>query len=387
MQFNFKILLIVFLFTSLRLYAGDFDRRKPRNDLVFESGFVHNGAGFWASGGAGIANTENPEALLYNPAWNNKDGYLILAGGLKRFETDFGYTGENIKIDGELLAPAYFLAAARYKKWLFNAGYRTFYNFTIKFKNEIVTIEHPEGTGEYYSNIESKSVKNIFMGVNRPLTDHLSAGVQAGLLLYSFKSSTHNFNSSNSGFSYDFKAGLFHKYTERISASLVFHYLKRIKYDYEYKGIRFVNDEGEEIPFKEKRKFIMPWFLDLGFQFWQSDYLQFMFKIQYQYWQEISKYMDNRLQLALGFSVFPNEYLKLRLGAFTMGDYLQNTNDTEDTAFLTAGIDYQPSPSVAFSLSVLSSRFFAGKTQYHSERIKRTEILFGIQWKRSLLDF
>ncbi len=382
MKPRFAFWLFCLLIFSASLYSGDIER-VWRVDQIFENGFTPAGASFWASGGAGIANPNNAEALFYNPAWSAKTKYTVLIGGLKRFENDFvPFTDANFKIAGKLLIPSYFMATTRFKQGMLFVGYQNAYYFKKEYSFEIRTIEHPEGTGEFMTLSEEQILQNFFFGFNRQLFGPFNVGFQVGLIRYNFEGKKNDSETLASGvdYNYDFKLGLNYKFSNQTQISLIYHYLNPVEYKIKYKGIVVADSVNDYQTVESVGEFRLPWFLDLGVYFRPLRHLRVMLKLEYQEWEKVSKYYDNRLQLAVGATVTPNEHWKINFGAFTSGQYPEEDYGIEDTPFLTAGIDYRVKPGLMLTASALSNTFFVKKINDNAKQINRSQILFGLQW-------
>lgn len=378
----FFIVFWCFLF-STALFAGDHDRI-GQPILIFENDFTPTGASLWASGGAGIANPSNAEALLYNPAWRAKAKNMLLFGGLRQFEkTIYSSQDSKIKISDLWILPSYLLIAHHFKQGLIFLGYQSIYRYKQKFIFEIRTSDYPEGSGEFLTNVENQSLQNFFIGFNRPLLTHFNVGLNLGLLRHSFKGEIGQIKiDSKNNYSYAFSLGLNYEMNDRVQMSLIYRYIDPLKYKFKLEAPR-VSGDSDSIEYfvtESERPIRLPWFLDLGFYFQPSHLMQLTFKIEYQEWKKISKAYDNRLQLALGATIIPNEKWRLNFGAFTSGQYPDKDRGMEDTPFVSAGIDYRLKSGLLLSISALSNTFFVKKINDNAKQIGRSQILFGMQW-------
>ncbi|MHB2149739.1 hypothetical protein ACX8XP_11835 [Calditrichota bacterium LG25] len=383
MKFRFYFLLLCIFSLSSALYAGDVDRLEAPA-WVYENGFTPTGVSFWASGGAGIANPHEAEVLFYNPASPVKTEYLFLMGGLKYFEKSFFQIQDlETKIGGKWLVPSYLLIGRRLNSGFLFLGFQNVYHFKKKFIFEVVTVEQPEGTGEFLTNIEEQSLQNFFIGFNRSFLTHFNFGLKIGLLRHSLSGEMgHQKIDSKTSTSYALNLGLNYEMNDQLHMALTYRYLDPLKYKFRLEA-PMVSDNYDSIEYvmtEIERYFRLPWFLDFGIYLKPAKSLQLMLKLEYQEWKKVSKYYDNRLQLALGATISPDEKWRLNFGAFTSGQYPQKDDGLEDTPFVTAGIDYRLKSGLVFSISALSNTFFVDKVNNNAKQIDRSQIMFGMAW-------
>jgi len=383
MKHKFVLWLLGLLLFSTALYPGDVDR-VGQPIMVYENGFTPVGGNFWASGGAGIANPNNAEALFYNPAWSSRSKYTVLIGGLRQFEKRFFLIEDlGVSIGGKWLLPSYSLLARRFELGLLFLGYQNIYDFKKKFEVEIATPEHPEGTGEFMTNIEEETLQNFFVGFNRALISHVNIGIKAGLLRHHFSGEIGQRTiDSKVGYSYALELGLVGAVGDRGQVALTYRYFDPLKYTFKMSAPRFSNnaDSIEWISTEIDRQFRLPWLLDLGVYFRPLRYLRVMLKLEYQEWKKVSRYYEDRLQWAFGATVVPDERWRLNFGAFSSGRYPEKKDGIEDTPFVTAGINYRIKPRLMLSASALSNTFFVKKMNDNAEQMERSQVLFGLQW-------
>ena len=371
MQKLMMVFCVLLGITSL-LFADD-GSQAHQTDKVWASGFVHLGAAFWASGGAGIADPDNAEALLYNPAWRMQAKHLIIGGGLQRLSAQLQYATDSTADNGQLVIPNYVLGVSRYGKWMFQGGYREVYNVKNHVSRSLVPL--PEQSDAYVNLAIAQRVSALFMGVNRLLGEKLSVGVQTGLLLaYAETNTDEKKYASGSGIGFDFKAGLLYQPSERVALAVTYYYLHSIDYNVQYEPelmMKFYLGTSRTLRFPSSLA---------GGVYWKPlNHLSLSFKIQYQNWKAVQSSMDNRLEVAAGLHFQPAKKIGLRLGGFTSGNYLNGQKNFEDVFFTSAGIDYKMRKNLIFSLSALTSHFFAGKTGKGYDQLDQLEILMGIQ--------
>ena len=379
---NLLILLVLFAFGSL--YAGDGDRVQGPI-MIYENGFVPTGVDYWAGGGAGIADPNNAEVLFYNPAWKARTKYTFLLGGVRQFEKRF-FLDQNLEVKtGNLwLLPSYLLLARQFNRGTLFLGYQNLYHFKTEFRMQIATVEHPEGTGEFITNTEDQNIQNFFVGVNRQIFSRLSFGAKVGLARFHFTGKMLDRNiDSDPAYSYTMNFGLNYKMNDRIQFALAYRYFEPLTYKFKLSAplVKSNGDSIEYISKETKRPFRLPWFLDFGFHLKPIDFLDFMVKVEYQEWQKVTSFYENRLHVALGASVKPKKDWQVRLGAFTGGRFPEAKNGLEDTPFLTVGGKYRLMSNLTISVSALSNTFFIKKINDKARQIERSQILFGMQWQ------
>ncbi len=383
MKHYFRLCFICLLLLSTPLYSGDVDRL-GMPILIYENGFTPLGSSFWGSGGAGLANPNNAEVLFYNPGWPAQTKQLVLTGGLKQFEKRFSQIQDlEVKIGDQWLLPSYLLVGHRFTFGFLFLGIQNVYNFKKKLKFEVKTVEFPDGTGEFLTNVEEQTLQNFFIGFNRPLFSRFSFGIKMGLLRHLLNGEFgHRKLDSEASYSFAFSAGIHYKVSEQVHLALNYRYFDPLTYTFKLEGVQFVPnpDSVEYVIAETELPFRLPWFLGIGFHVRPFNTLQFVLKLEYQEWAKISKYYTNRLQLALGAIFTPNERWQLRLGAFTSGDFPEKNSGLEDTPFLTAGLDYWFTKSLKISLSALTNSVFVKKLNSSTKQIERSQILFGMQW-------
>ena len=379
---NLLILLVLFAFGSL--YAGDKDRLQMPT-MIYDNGFTPTGVEYWAGGGAGIADANNAEALFYNPAWKARTKYTFLIGGLRQFEKRFFLVQDlEAKTGDSWLLPSYLLLARQFNHGTVFLGYQNLYHLKKEYRIQIVTVEHPEGTGEFLTDIEDQSIQNFFVGGNRQIFSRLSFGAQVGLARFHFTGKMLDRNiDSDPAYSYTLNFGLNYEMNDRIQFALAYRYFEPLTYKFKLSA-PLINNNADSIEYiskETKRPFRLPWFLDFGFHLKPIDFLDVMFKVEYQEWQKIASYYPNRLHVALGASVKAAERWQVRLGAFTGGRFPETKNGLEDTPFLTVGTKYRLISGLTISVSALSNTFFIKKINDKARQIERSQILFGMQWQ------
>ena len=373
---------LIVLLLNCALFAGDWDR-VGIPIIIYENGFSPSGTRFWASGGAGLADPNNVEVLLYNPAHQTINDNKILMGGMKQFSHTF-YKNETseMKLGSKWLIPSYLLFSHRFTFGQLFLGYQTVYNFKKESKLEVATLEHPEGTGEYVTDYEDQTLQNFFIGFSRSVLRALDFGIKVGLLRHHFTGKMHKTEiKSDAAYSYALNLGLNYKANDFFHTALVFQYFEPMEFKTHLEAPFYVDSTAdyEYVMIEVTRDFRLPWMLDLGFYFKPSHFLQFMFKIEYQEWENISKYYENRLQLAFGTRLH-HENWQFSAGAFTCGKFPTNKNGLEDTPFLTAGMSYQIKPGILISMSAVSNGIFSKKIDSKFNQIERSQILFGLEW-------
>ncbi len=382
MRFN-NLLILLVLFAFGLLYAGDRDRVQGPI-MIYDNGFVPTGVDYWAGGGAGIADANNAEVLFYNPAWKARTKYTFLLGGVRQFEKRF-FLDQNLEVKmGSLwLLPSHLLLARQFNRVTLFLGYQNIYHFKQKFRMQIATVEHPEGTGEFISNTEDQNIQNFFVGVNRQIFSRLSLGAQVGLARFYFSGRMgYGKIISDPAYSYTLNFGLNYEMNDRIQFALAYRYFEPLTYKFKLSAPLINNADSIVYISKEsKRPFRLPWFLDFGFHLKPADFLDVMFKVEYQEWQKIASYYPNRLHMAFGASVKAAERWQVRLGAFTGGRFPETKNGLEDTPFLTVGTKYRLISGLTISVSALSNIFFIKKINDKARQIERSQILFGMQWQ------
>lgn len=374
-----KLILVFWVLVGITgiLFADD-GSQAHQTDKVWASGFVHLGAALWASGGAGIADPNNAEALLYNPAWRMQAKHLIIGGGLQRLSAQMQYAADSTADNSQLVIPNYLLGVSRYGKWMFQGGYREVYNAKISYT--VYPVYLSEGNAVNYTVSNVQRVGALFVGLNRLITGKLSAGVQAGLLLANKEMKTDEKKyASGSGIGFDFKAGVLYQPSEQIALAVTYYYLHSIDYDMQYEWQYVPQKMTKEFSAVSHNTLRFPWALAGGIYWKPSGRLSLSFKAQFQEWKRVQHSMDNRLKIAVGLRFRPAKKIGLRLGAFTMGNYLNGRKNFEDVAFTTAGIEYKLQKNLLLSASALTSHFFAGKTAKGYDQLDQLEILMGIQ--------
>lgn len=373
--------LLVLLLGSL-LFAGDKDRISIPV-IVYENGFTPSGTRFWASGGAGLANPNNAEVLFYNPAQQTKNENTMLIGSIQQFGKTFlqDETSE-MKLGNKLLLPSYLLLAHRFDFGQLFLGYQTVYNFKKEYTAEFTTLQQPDGTGEFITNVEEQVLQNFFIGFNRRILRALNFGIKAGLLRQDISGKVFNRKIKNDAdYSYALSLGLTYKINDQIQSALIYQYFNPLESKMELEAPVFVDTTGndEYVTTKIPLPFRLPWMLDWSLYYEATPYLQFMLKIEYQEWQKISSQFENRLQLAFG-AILKHENWQFRTGAFTCGQFPDKKNGMEDTPFLTAGMSYRLKSGILFSLSGISNAFFSKQVNNNLKQIERSQVLFGVEW-------
>ena len=310
---------------------------------------------------------------MYNPAWPTETKTLVIGGGLRRLGATIGYATDSSEFNNQIVIPNYLMGITRYGKWIFQAGYREFYNTKLRY--EIAVTVLPEGNKRLVEHYENNRVNEFFVGINRKLGPHLNFGAQSGLL-YQYASGTVDGKvvTKGHGYGYTFLLGLNYRPVQQFGMALTYRYASSIDYDVDSE---LMYNVGSSL----RRSIRFPWFLDAGLYYVPLKWIEISLKTEFQEWKKVMDSLNNRLQLAVGLKISPAEHWALHTGYFTSGRYLNGENSLEDVAFITGGISYKIRSNLIFTLSALTSHFFAGKMADGLAQLDQTEILMGIRFE------
>ena len=337
-------------------------------------GEVNLGTSFWAAGGAGLADTTNPEALLYNPAWSASRKQLILGGGAFHSGMELGYSFTYplqpvaVSIQSQFLFPTYLMAASRYSSYLFQAGYRLLYATNSKYEQDFI-LNNVHHQGVTY---EANYVHDFFIGVNRKINRQLSLGAQAGLaLLTASVRSQEDLLADAVGTGWHVRFGLLYQPSKSLSLALTYRHLSPIDYQYSMKKDTILAPDGYEYTLRS------PEFFTFGTTLRPAANVRISMRMRYEHSTNDTQ-SPNRLQLSAGVHLHFSPKWSAAVGAFTLGD-LPGSKHFEDVVFLTAGISRQILENLKLELSVLSSHFTSDFAQ-DTNQLDQTRIMMGMQF-------
>jgi hypothetical protein len=367
---------IIFVLLLFGLFFQSYGKDKlEKNTYSFEraaNGEVNLGTELWAAGGAGLANSSNPEALLYNPAWRSSQKQLVIGGGGFRLGMDCGYSFADpmapvqVSIASRFVFPGYLMGVSRYRSLLFQGGYRQLYNTAYRFKQDYILNNVAYKETVY----ENTVVNDFFVGLNFAPNNRLSVGAQVGFaLLQSSLRGEEDSLATATGVGLHVRLGLIHHLGRTAALAFTYDRLSTITYQYSTEG------ESPFTPGSYSYSIHFPEYYTLAFSLFPGGHTIVSFRLRYEH-PSYAKEKD-RMQLGGGIRFGIGSKATVGLGAFTLGA-LPGNDHFEDVIFLTAGFTWQMLPILRLSFSVLTSHFTSDLSD-RTQQLDQTRLLTGMQ--------
>ncbi len=158
-----KSLSFVFLlFLALGNAKADDPARQQPEIPIFQEGFKNVGTAFWATAGAGLATSKNPEALFFNPAWQTSSRFFLVAGGTHHLKNTHQFSNATIHYNSDLLLPSYALLGMNHRYGMLVLGFQQLYDLSKSISDAHYTL--PPAWVEPPIESDHTTVRDFFFG-------------------------------------------------------------------------------------------------------------------------------------------------------------------------------------------------------------------------------
>jgi hypothetical protein len=335
----------------------------PVSYPIYKSAFTKIGVDAWSAGGSSIAEHGIPTGAFNNPAVINYDELTLYAEFGKRLNTKGLY---DFDFDGQFIAPAYVSAAKPFGNWNIGLGYMNYYDLALKNQYKITTIEHPEGTGEFFNSETNIHLYTFFGAGSYSFNEHISVGLTLGLNYLNQYDKIWKSSAEGTGFGALFIFGVLFSPVNNFSIGTNLKFLTDIDYemklnendiffdpDTTYQG-NIVARNPEKYPYSAD----FPWTFEIGINYKPVPFVKLMAMLEYQDWSDVTDYIDNEVQIHLGAEISTFQSLAFRLGYFTMNDMEIFSEEILNQQFLSFGIKWSVNKKIDLSASVMTSNLF-----------------------------
>jgi hypothetical protein len=363
-----NIFFISLLLLALGSAKADDPARQQPEIPIFQEGFKNAGATFWATSGAGLATSDNPEALFFNPAWQTSSRFLLIAGGTHHLKSSHKFSNATLHYNNELLLPSYALVAINHRYGMLVLGFQQLYDLSKSISDVHYTL--PAAWAEAPIESDHTTVREFFVGINHTFPRHFSFGVQAGLTRFETEriAVAHSGSITGSDYSYRLSVGAEYHFQPKMYFTLAYHYYAPFSYTPAYHNIEHTT------PVVQK-EVTLPSRAEIGFAFAPFNFAQFLFRAEFQNWHSVNSALENQWEYALGLTLQPKQRWRVHFGSFFDNQYLSLTRSIKNAFFISTGIDFKVLSTFTLSLSGFTNEPFA-----HDSQIKRTQWMFGFHW-------
>jgi long-subunit fatty acid transport protein len=393
--FNVKIsIFYILLILSLTFISGFSQTTKVGTTVfpvcypIYKSAFTKIGVDAWAAGGASIAEHGIPTGAFNNPAGINYDELTLYAEFGKRLNTKWLY---DFDFDGQFIVPAYVSAAKPFGNWNIELGYMNYCDLVMNTQSEIRTIEHPEGTGEFYNIEKNINIYTFFCASSYAFNEHISLGLTLGLNYLNQYEKVYKLTAEGNGFGALIIFGVLFSPVNNFSIGTNLKFLTDIDYemkinendiffdpDTTYQG-NIVAINSEKYPYSAN----FPWTFEVGINYKPVPFVKLLAMLEYQDWRDVTDNIDNEVQIHLGAEISTFQSLAFRLGYFTMNDMEISSKEVFNQQFLSFGIKWSVNNKINLSASVMTSNLFDNEEfeEYYGEdkeQFHQTYISAGI---------
>jgi hypothetical protein len=383
-------ILYIFLILGLTFISGFPQYVKPRiyQAPIYKSAFTKIGVDAWAAGGASIAEYGIPTGAFNNPAGIDYDELTLYAEFGKRLNTKWRC---DFDFDGQFIMPAYVSAAKPFGNWNIELGCMNYYDFVLKNQYEITTVEHPEGTGEFFNFEKNINIYSFFGAGSYTFNEHISLGLTVGLNYLNQYEKLPGSTAEGNGFGALFSFGVLFSPVNNFSIGTNLKFLTDIDYDMKSNEnvILFDPDTTDQVnivaidskKYPSSAKF--PWTFEIGINYKPVPFVKLLAMLEYQDWSDVTDNIDNEVQIHLGAEISTFQSLAFRLGYFTMNDIEIFSEEILNQQFLSFGIKWSVNNKINLSASVMTSNLFNNEEfeEYYGEdeeQFHQTYISAGI---------
>lgn len=338
------------------LQAGEIDRVQP-DIILFQQGQVlesFSGYGFSQGAFAAVVTigSSNPAAMVSFQKFSAAFAY--------QYDTKISpFILDKLDIQRRTTAlPQSLGIVYPYHALRLGAAFNQRYNERTEFKDEIRTIQHPQGTGEYYSLISNRVIKYAaimgsyqFRGIFSR-SDYFSTGLQANLNFYNEEGffddrpiAKISDNSPNFRFGLLYATGA--DELKNISIGAYFETKTSFSGTLEYEGIQVFQDSVSgngtfRVTGNSEVKAFLPARLGAGFFVPVSSLFSFAFDFNYTWWSSVNKFYRNTINFNNSFIFNLSGQFSLSAGYYFLQDRSQGSTVAQDEAlYLNAGMVYR----------------------------------------------
>lgn len=371
--------LLIFLMLTISL-AGDEDRIQTTSPAhIYPFAFTKIGTDYWGAGGAALTTQNGSSAAWYNPAALNAGRFGAYVESGYRLESDWVY---DFKTGNNTIAPSFLSFSARMRNWNFALGYARSYAFKLNDRYPVTTVEHPEGTGEFWEFNLNINKHAFFGAASFRFGNIVSLGLNTALNYMHRFESVYQIEAKGGGFGGQFTMGVLVQPIRVLKIASVFRYTQDIGYDITTKNDNYLeidSSDGSEYYIKanyeSKSQAQFPWIFETGIGYSPLDWLELSGKITYQRWPEVKNYetgyeitFSDRLNYHFGLRLSPVEALSFNFGYFTQRGASAYNRDFYEQQFLTCAMRWKIIRQLSVSLNILDSYLLS---------TENTEMTFG----------
>jgi hypothetical protein len=224
----------------------------------------------------------------------------------------------------------------------------------------ITTVEHPDGTGEYYRAIKEGAIHTAFAAVSFSPLDYASIGLTFGLDYIRQRSSIWTAWSLSSGYRYKVITGITVRPIVGIDFGLVARYAPPIDLNVtDNSNLQVIGVPNYRIQARS------PLELELGMSIQMFSSLYIMVSLQHENWAKVFDNASSLWQIRLGTEYHALSGCWLQLGYFTQSSPFPSQEAYLNQEFLTFGARICIIDSFELSLSYISSRPFVLDNGYN----------------------
>lgn len=310
-------------------FAGDRDRIPPEWIHFLPQGFpvsLFHGRGFSNSvhslasdisraNPASLANFETPAAGISLEYGTRVDSANVLGIGLSR-------TNPLIPQSAGVVFP--------FSQVVCGIGFNRKYAGTLESREEIRTVQQPQGTGEFYT---WKSKTQIFTGsgivalsVNNPVLEshHFSIGFQVNGNYLDFAENLYKTSASATDIALSWKTGLRYRMGDAVQLGLIYENGADFSGTLDVKGINptiELPDNGQFVPVEIRSRFkgLLPEKLSAGFQVQPLPWLAMAGSVTDIFWSEITDNQKNQVDFSGNFLIRGNDLQSYLIGFYRTG--------------------------------------------------------------------
>ena len=366
-----KQVLLLFIFILYNSYSQTVSGISSEIKVLMPFSFTRIGAANIGKGNAAIAEEGNPAAAFINPSALHTDSMMIYLEGGKRNHIDWIM---DVELDGPLILPAYIAILKSTNLGTISAGYYQFYNISYKDFFTVVTLEHPEGTGELFEVSSKTKIHSFFCSGSYLLKESIRFGLTFSLNYLTEFDQIYNSKGEGSGLGIQLIGGVLSKPVENLNVAAVFKYTGDIKYDLKLEGPDFdlqidtTGIYGNNPPIDASLKsngypFIVkfPWSLELGCSYNFLQYYTFLAKLDFQRWAHLGESYLDKTQIHSGIEIAVSPILKCSLGFFTQYHPSKYNEEYYDQKFFTIGFEHSFMRNCSLAVTFMDSHLFYNK--------------------------
>ncbi len=358
---------LMFLILTISV-AGDDDRIATSSPAhIYPFAFTKIGADYWGSGGSALTMQNGGSAAWYNPAALNAGRIGVYFESVYNLESDWIL---EFKTVNNIIAPSFLSFSARMRNWHFALGYARSYSFEISDRFPVTTVEHPQGTGEFWEYNLNLNKHAFFTAAAYQFGNMVSLGLNTTVNYIHRFETMHRTEAEGGGFGGQMTLGILLQPLRVLKIASVFRYTQDIDYDITTKNDNYYtvidtsdgNDYYIRAEQKSRSQARFPWIFETGIGYSPLNWLELTGKITYQKWQEPEYYegeyevtFSDRLNYHFGLRLSPIEALSFNFGYFTQRAAGAYDRDFYHQQFLTYAMRWKIIRQLSISFNILDS--------------------------------